>query len=105
MSVGLKALCLRVMSWCAIIAFVIVLPEQPRLGATFFALWVVFGMWSIVLKCPRCGHSVASRPVKWLHDLPMYDRGFIFVFHRRCRWCGCDLRVAPNAMHRRAGNR
>src|SRR5215813_3717270 len=105
MSVGLKAICLRVASWCAIIAFGIVLPEQKRLGATFFSLWVIFGMWSMMLKCPRCGHSVASRPVKWLHDLPMYDRGFIFIFHRRCSWCRCDLRGATAEAHRRPSRR
>jgi len=98
MTVGTKAILVQLSIWATLVAFVIcmiVAPSQPWWAFKFFLSAIVaFGGWLWTLNCPRCGHNVTSRPIRWLHDFPMMVTGD--VFHRRCRWCGYDLRSASH---------
>ena len=94
MTVGTKAILIELTilgTFVAAVSYLIFAPSPSSL--TGFILLVpvsIFGTWLWTLNCPRCGHSIKSRPLRSLHDFPVMDKGF--VFHRRCRWCGCDLR-------------
>jgi hypothetical protein len=107
MSVGVKGILIEIGFWCTSVAcavYWVKVPSQGWLaGKVWLSAFVIFATWLSTLNCPRCGHNVTSRPLKWLHDFPMVVAGD--VFHRRCRWCGYDLRAEPDYMRRHKGSR
>jgi hypothetical protein len=101
MTVGAKAILIQVCIWGVFVACGICAVASPSqfwlAGTLFLSSGVMLGTWLTTLNCPRCGHNVASRPIKWLHDFPIVLSGD--VFHRSCRWCGFDLRGAREMTH------
>jgi len=107
MTVGTKAILVQLGICGTFVTFVIsmiVAPSQPWWVFRFFlSAIVIFGTWLWTLDCPRCGHNVTSRPIRWFHDFPIMTVGD--VFHRRCRWCGYDLRSPSHEGHHRSTGR
>jgi hypothetical protein len=54
---------------------------------------IVFGLWATaVLRCPKCGEITYEKPVRLFgSELPIRSRPH--YFHRRCYFCGFDLRT------------
>ena len=99
MSVGAKAISIYVATTCVFVAsatYSVSVPSQAwiALSVGVSSTFILAG-WLSTLVCPRCGHHVSSRPIKWLHDFPLRSWGD--VFHRRCRWCGYNLRIVPTS--------
>ena len=74
MSVGKKAILGEIGFWCTSAACAVYWERVPSQGGLACKVWlsgfVVFAAWMSTLDCPRCGHNVTSRPLKWLHDFP-----------------------------------
>lgn len=79
MSVGGKATVAQVGIWSAFVmcgAYASIVPSMAWLaGTVWMSSSVLLATWLWTLSCPRCGHNVASRPVKWLHDFPQFLPG------------------------------
>jgi hypothetical protein len=95
-SIGQKATLIEVAMIGSFIACAVFVERLPSQAWFVLKVWlcalVVLGTWLWTLDCPRCGHNLTSRPVRWLHDFPIHSVG---VFYRRCHWCGYDLRAKP----------
>jgi hypothetical protein len=90
MPIGKKAKLVHLAIWALIFGFFARLAYGSQLAASVtFTAMVLLVTWSIDFVCPHCEHPVGSRPLKWLHDFPIGSH----VFHRRCFWCGHDLRA------------
>jgi hypothetical protein len=87
MSVGVKAICLEVATLCLMFCGVIFFTSQQSIAETLLISGVVCGLWSMTLRCPRCGRNIRFKPLKWFHDFPMYDRSPLYDFRHVSASC------------------
>jgi hypothetical protein len=69
MPVGKKAILVQLSIWVLGFGFCVALGYRSQVALCLIVIGLVMLMtWSTELKCPRCKHTVGTRPLKWLHD-------------------------------------